>query len=300
MRALLASSLVLLCAIFSLRADYPAERAEAMELFQAGKYPEAYERFLKLPASPKNEAQQADALSHAALCLQRMNRHAEAMDLAGQIASEPLAMASRIEILADSRQWAELLKISGGLDFSVWPDKTISPSFLARGQAHMITGQADAAESDFRNAEENTISPVQKARIWMLIAENFQRAGGDPQKALDAYAAVCELAPRTGGNLQRAHYARTKLLADQQAWDQALAEASLLEKAQNKDSRWICTAQLAFGYIFEKQGNSAKALASYREAAAVSGAPEELVQEAKTKIAALENAARGGKSPPAL
>ena len=51
--------------------------------------------------------------------------------------------------------------------------------------------------------------------------------------------------------------------------------------------------KLALGYLAEKQGKAADALASYRQAAAIPKAPEELVKEARAKIAALEAAARG-------
>lgn len=269
-------------------ADYFSDRTAGMELFNAGKFQEAADGFLKLGES-KNDIQQADALTNAAICLQRMQRADEAMALAGKIRSEPMAMACRIDLLRKGRQWAELLKLAEAQDFTVWPEKLIYPAFLARGQAHAALRQSDAAEADFLRAEASTLSPDLKAQAWVCIAEN----AGEPQKALDAYAKVCQLAPG-GGTLQRALYARAKLLADQKAWDQALAEVALLEKAQNKDPYWICTTHLAYGYIYEKQGKPA--IESYRNAAAVPKAPDDLVKAANAKIAALEGAAPGGTS----
>ncbi len=269
-------------------ADYLSDRTTAMELFNAGKFQEAADGFLKLGEST-NDLQQADALANAAICLQRLQRPADAMELAGKIRSAPMAMACRIDLLRKGRQWADLLKLAEAQDFTVWPEKLIYPAFMARGQAHAALRQSDAAEADFLRAQESTMSPDLKAQTWVCIAEN----AGDPQKALDAYAKVCGLAPG-GGTLQRALYARVKLLADQKSWDQALAEVALLEKAQNKDPTWICTTQLAYGYIYERQGKPA--IESYRNAAAVPKAPENLVKEANAKIAALEGAASGGTS----
>jgi len=262
-------------------ADYFSDRTTAMELMSAGKFQEAADAFLKLGES-NNDIQQADALANAAACLQQMQRQSEAMEVAGKIRSEPMAMACRIDLLQKGRQWEELLKLAGAQDFTVWPEKLICPAFMACGQAHAALRQPEAAEADFLRAEASTLSPDLKARAWMCIAENT----ADPQKALDTYAKACELAPG-GGSLQRARYARVKLLVDRKAWDQALAEVAQLEKEQNKDPYWMCTTQLAYGDIYEKQGKPA--LESYRKAAAVPKAPDELVKAANAKISALGN-----------
>jgi len=293
MKRLFSALFVFCIFVVPARADYLSGRATAMELFNAGKFQEAADGFLRLEEGAKNDVQQADALTNAALALQRMKRPDEAMAVAEKIRSAPLATSCRISLLRDSRQWEALLKLTKDEDFSVWPEKVIYPAYMARAQAQAILGHAAEAESDALRAEESTISPNQKAMAWSFIAERARTTNEPPQKALDAYAKIIAIDSTSGGILQRALYNRALLLTDLTQWDQARADISQLENLQKDEPHWNCVTQLALGYLAEKQGQTAEALASYREAAAIPKAPEELVNEARAKIAALEAAPKG-------
>jgi len=221
-----------------------------------------------------------------------MKRLDEAMAVAGKIRSVPLATFCRISLLRDSRQWEALLKLAKEEDFSVWPEKVIYPAYMARAQAQASLGHAAEAESDALRALESTISPNQKAMAWEFIAERSRIANEPPQKDLDAYEKMIGLNP-TGAVLRRTFYKRALLLTDLKQWDQARADITQLEKLQKEEPYWNCATKLALGYLAEKQGKAADALASYRQAEAIPKAPEELVNEARAKIAAHEAAARG-------
>jgi len=208
-----------------------------MELFNAGKFQEAADGFLRLEEAAKNDVQQADALTNAALALQRMKRPDEAMAVAEKIRSAPLATFCRISLLRDSRQWEALLKLTEGEDFSVWPGKVIYPAYMARAQAQASLGHAAAAESDAFRAQESTISPNQKAMAWEFIAERSRIANEPPQKTLDAYEKIIGLNP-TGAVLRRALYKRALLLTDLKQWDQARADISQLENLQKDEPHW--------------------------------------------------------------
>lgn len=273
----------------SLFGDTLSDRSAAMALMTAGKYQEAADAFLQLQEHRKNDLQQADAVSHAALCLLKLKRSGEAMELAGTIRSEPYADACRMDLLKEDRQWDSLFKVAGDKDFTLWPESLIYPAFMARGQALMNLKRSDEAEQDFLSAQKYTISTANQARAWSFIADNALRNGGDPSKALDAYGQVVRLATTSGGALQKAYLARAAILADQKKWDEALAEVALLDKLEKKDNHWVCAMHLAYGDIYEKQGDSKLALTSYRKALATEKAPPELVQQANAKIAGLES-----------
>ena len=291
MKKLIPTFLLISSVIYTLNAGYITERTAAMELMTAGKNQEAAEAFITSAEATTNDLQQADALTNAALCLQRLKRNEEAMALVAKIRSVPLRESAELDLLKGARNWKGVMDKTKDKDLSAWPEKVIFQAYLARGQAETALGQHKDAEVDLLCAQEFTVSPNNKAISWALIAENAVRAKADSKKLLDIYAKICALKP-SGGIHQRALMARAKLFLDANQYEQALEEVATLEAMPGIQAQWLCTAQIIYGDIYAKQGKVAEALACYKKALTMPTAAPETLKEAQTKASALENRAK--------
>jgi tetratricopeptide (TPR) repeat protein len=291
MKKLIPTFLLISSLLSTLNAGYISERNAAVELMTAGKNQEAADAFIKIAEETTNDLQQADALTNAALCLQRLKRHEEAMALVAKIRSVPLRESAELDILKEARNWKGIMDKTKDKDLSALPEKVIFQAYLARGQAESALGQYENAEVDLLRAQDFTVSPNNKAISWALIAENAVRAKADSQKLLDIYAKICALKP-SGGMQQRALTARAKLFLEANQYEQALAEVAALEAMPSVQAQWLCTAQIIYGDIYAKQGKLTDALASYKKASTMAKAAPETLKEAQTKAAALENTAK--------
>jgi tetratricopeptide (TPR) repeat protein len=291
MKKLFPTFLLISCVISTLNAGYILERNAAMELMTAGKNQEAAEAFIKSAEATTNDLQQADALTNAALCMQRLKRNEEATALVAKIRSVSIRESAELDLLKEARNWKGIMDKTKTKDLSAWPEKVIFQAYLARGQAETALGQHKDAEVDLLRAQEFTVSPNNKAISWALIAENAVRAKADSQKLLDIYAKICALKP-SGGIHQRALVARAKLFLDTNQYEQALAEVAALEAMPSIQAQWLCTAQINYGDIYAKQGKVVEALACYKKALTIPTAAPETLKEAQTKASALENTAK--------
>ena len=291
MKKLIPTFLLISALISTLNAGYISERTAAMELMSAGKNQEAAEAFIKSAEATTNDLQQADALTNAALCLQRLKRNEEAMALVAKIRSVPLRESAELDLLKDARNWKGVMDKTKDKDLSTWPEKVIFQAYLARGQAESALGQYEDSDVDLLRAQDFTVSPNNKAISWAMIAENAMRTKADSQKLLDIYAKICALKP-SGGMQQRALVARAKLFLDSNQYEQALAEVAALEAMPSVQAQWLCTAQIIYGDIYAKQGKVAEALACYKKASTMPKAAPETLKEAQTKASALENTAK--------
>ena len=291
MKKLIPTFLLISALISTLNAGYISERTAAMELMSAGKNQEAAEAFIKSAEATTNDLQQADALTNAALCLQRLKRNEEAMALVAKIRSVPLRESAELDLLKDARNWKGVMDKTKDKDLSTWPEKVIFQAYLARGQAESALGQYEDSDVDLLRAQDFTVSPNNKAISWAMIAENAMRTKADSQKLLDIYAKICALKP-SGGMQQRALVARAKLFLDANQYEQALAEVAVLEAMPSLQAQWLCTAQIIYGDIYAKQGKVAEALACYKKALTMPKAAPETLKEAQTKASALENTAK--------
>ena len=291
MKKLIPTFLLISALLSTLNAGYISERTAAMELMTAGKNQDAAEAFIKSAEATTNDLQQADALTNAALCLQRLKRNEEAMALVAKIRSVPLRESAELDLLKDARNWKGVMDKTKDKDLSTWPEKVIFQAYLARGQAESALGQYEDSDVDLLRAQDFTVSPNNKAISWAMIAENAVRTKADSQKLLDIYAKICALKP-SGGMQQRALVARAKIFLDANQYDQALAEIAALEAMPSVQAQWLCTAQINYGDIYAKQGKVAEALACYKKASSMQKAAPETLKEAQTKASALESSSK--------
>ncbi|MFM1918852.1 MAG: MalT-like region [Candidatus Hydrogenedentota bacterium] len=260
-----------------------AGRQEGLALLQKGRHAEAAAFFVKLAESAAKPEQKADALRHAALATVRDKRFDEALLLAEQIPLKPESLFAKVQIYLEARKWAEVLQAAEMLDEATWPDGLIYDTFMARARAHSALGETAEAERDALASMKHTLSKNNLATAWHFIAQDAQRSGKGPDKALAAYAEIIRL-QASGGGWQRALSERARLLSSLGKHEAALADLGELEKVTRNDPHWVCTALIGYGEVHRAMGDKAKARESLEKAAKVPGAPAVLVEEAKKRL----------------
>jgi len=263
------------------------ERNRAMALSKSGDHKAAIEVFVKL-ADGANETRKSENLLQAALCAQRMGDTSKAMELAGQIPSEPYAIFCKMEILRSSGGRDELIAMAGKIDFTTWPEKLTYPALMSRGEAYLGAGKTGEAEADFLEAARHTLSPQQKARTVLYQAEVLAAAGKSSDEVLAAYGRIVEMAPKGGGILQRAHLARARLFAAKGQKEPAIAEIVAVENSGSKDAYWVAAINLTYGQVFEALGKVSEAERYYQTTLDIPAAPAEIQDEAKIRLRKLK------------
>lgn len=271
--------------------SYFSDRAAALELAQEGKHDAAAAEFWRLSESGLKERQKGDALFNAALCWQKAGQPDEAMKAAREISSPSLSLACQMELLAEGRKWKELLALSESEDFTTWPDRLMFSAYWNRARANQALGDLAAAEADLIFAGNATLSTRQKAQVALQLGSMC--ASQDSQKALDAYAEVCQMGARAGSHLLHARRARAVLFIERKQWPEALEEISLLKQEMNKDPYWISTGFLLTGRYHQAKGETAEAASNFDQASAVEKAPDELRRQAQKLKEELKKKAEG-------
>lgn len=289
-RLYLSAVAALMAASMPLFGNYPSARAEGLELLQSGKNAEAAEFFVALAETVRQRRpeQKADALRHAALATARNQQVEEALVLAEQIPLEPESLFAKIQIFEEARQWNDVAETAALLNTNTWPDKLIYPALMTRGRANSTLQRTEAADSDARLALDHTVSRIQRAAAWHLIAQNAQVGGADSKKALDAYAEAIRLRAG-GGMLQRALWERARLLSSLGRHDEALSDLAELEQNNNNDPHWVSAVLIGHGEVHRNMGNQERAREHFQQAAQVPDAPDILVEEAKKQLAKLDS-----------
>jgi tetratricopeptide (TPR) repeat protein len=272
------------------------ERDRAMALSKSGDHKAAIEVFVNLAAGT-NETRKSENLLQAALCAQRMGDNSKAMELAGQIPSEPYATFCKMEILRSSGGREELVAMAGKIDFTTWPEKLIYPALMSRGEAYLGVGKTGEAEADFLEAARHTLSPQQKARTVLYQAEVLAAEGKSPDEVLAVYDRIVEMAPKGGGILQRAHLAKARLFAAKGQKEPAIAEIVAVENSGSKDAYWVAATNLTYGQVFEALGKTSEAEAHYQKVVDLASPPKEILDEAKTRLRTLRAAGEKSQKP---
>lgn len=257
-------------------------------MLQTGKNAEATEFFIALAEKVRRPEQKSDALRHAALAIGRHQQIEEALLLAGQIPIESESVFAKIQIFQEAQQWNDVVETAALLDTNTWPDRLIYPTLMARARANSTLQRPEDAESDARLALKHTVSPIQQAAVWHLMAQNAQRGNADSKKALDAYTEMIRL--RAGGGMrQRALWERARLLSSLGRHDEALSDLAELEQNNNTDPHWVSATLIGRGEVHRNMGNQKKARELFQQAAQVPDAPDTLVEEAKKQLAKLDS-----------
>jgi tetratricopeptide (TPR) repeat protein len=281
---------VVACCAFVSRADYPGDRAAAMELVKAGNDPAALTAFLKMADVATSEAQKGDAFEQAALCANRLKQVDQAVALTGKIPQAPLSKAVRMKLLLENGRGAELIAAFKDEALGGWPENAAGRAFYYRGRAHSDLKNGQAAEADLRKALENLGEGDERDVARLTLARNYRDVLKDDRQALAAFLECIDKAQyRYGWISLEAITAAADLLRKQGRSDDTLKVLGRVN-VKTMTGDWKSTLLQAYAETYAAQGKKADALALMKEARAVPG-----IQE--WRIAACENALKAMQSP---
>jgi hypothetical protein len=181
----------------------------ASALARAGKDAEALKAYTKLADKvPLSDRLKADVLEKASLCAGRLKDYDRAMQLAKSIPVKPLAIRRQMQLMLEQKQYAALLdaftkKKMGGRSFHlsfVYPEQEdlMADLYYYRSLAHVHSNDLAAAEADLRIMNDKRTQLTYRSgeaihdRVWLRLGEFYRTQLKDDDRALDAYAKVCD------------------------------------------------------------------------------------------------------------
>ncbi len=260
--------LCVLCLAAMAHADYPADRAAAVTLMNAGKHELALEAFTKLAQAATSDNQKSDALEMAALSALRLKRGEVALSLAKSIPVGPYSTMVQMRLLLESGKHEELLSQFGKVDMSSWPDDIAGRASFYRGFANVRREQGSAAELDLTRAVKLLGSGTEERSVAALtLAENYKNILQEPQRAYDAYLAVQQMQKPVspfGWVYLESIVSAAGILRDQGKFDEAKA---MLDSANLPETMtvWRCSFLIAYARLAGARGDRAEGIARLRE-----------------------------------
>ncbi len=252
------------------RADYVREREAAVALVKEGKTAEALAAFRQLAEGQGTDLQRSDALEQAALLCDRLKRPDEALDLARQIPLAAVSQSVQLQLLADHRQWREVVTQFGGEDLTTWPDTRIGPAAFYRGRAYCALRNGEAAVRDLRLACEYLLEDNMLGLAQCALGDAY-RLIRDDENALLAYRQAYQR--RNEYKRCQAALSATDLLRSQGRTAEALAELAVIPLGRVTMSYWRARLLMAWGATLAEAGRTDEAAAKYREVLALSDLP---------------------------
>ena len=290
LRRAIALAILLLFSVQA-RADYIADRKDAMELVRGREYEAALAAFTKMAEGTDRDRQKSDALEQAALCAHHLKRYREALELAQQIPLTPASKRVQMRIMHENRKRRELIDKFKDEDLGAWPEKDAGAAFFYRGEAYFSLKMGAAAEADLEGALENLGKGPLRGQAALTLAHNYRWNLPDDQAALNAYVRMQEI-ERTrdqwGWLYLTAVTAAADILRRQKKHDEALAMLGQVAVDKMGDGYWKVALLCAYGETRASQGQKAKALARFREALAVKGIADAQKAACQRRIEKLE------------
>ena len=252
--------------------EYVHGRQAAAELARAGKTAEAHAAFLALANGDASENQRADALEEAARLANRLGRTEEAVALARRISLPHAAMATEMQILADHRQWREIVARFANEDLALWPDMRVGTAAFCRGQAFRALGDSEAAARDFRLATEHLLEDNALGLAFIALGDAYRQRPGNDDRALAAYRQAYRR--RNAYKRTQAAMNAAAILRGRGDAKAALAELDVIPMEQVVLPDWRARLLAARGETLASAGRREEARASYAEALALDGVAE--------------------------
>ena len=251
----------------SVWADYPSDRKAAMELVKAGKNEEALAAFDKMAKGTAVEAQKSDALEQAALCSNRLKKYDQAIELAGQIPSVPMAKSVKIQLMLENRKYEEIIAAFKDEDMSNWPEKAAGPAYFCRGRAYITVRDGKAAETDLKKAVETLGEGELKDQARLLLGETYRDILNDDAQALAAFTEGTKAQALYGWICMTCITSAADILAKQKKCEEAL---SMLGKVDSSKMTgvWKYNFILAYANVAAAQGKKDEAIVKLNEALA--------------------------------
>jgi len=273
------------------RADYIADRKDAMELARGRKYEAALAAFTKMAEGTDRDRQKSDALEQAALCAHHLERYREAMELAQQIPLTPASKRVQMQIMHENRKRRELIDRFKDDDLGAWPERDAGAAFFYRGEAYFRLKMGPAAEADLKGALENLGKGPLRGQAALTLAHTCRQNSPDDGAALNAYIQAQEIERKRdqwGWLYLTAVTAGADILRRQNKHDEALAMLGQVPVDKMGDGYWRAALLCAYGETHASQGQTAKALARFRQALALKGIADAQKVACKKRIRELE------------
>lgn len=252
------------------RADYVREREAAVALAKEGKVAEALAAFRQLAEGQGTDLQRSDALEQAALLCDRLKRSEEALDLARQIPLAAVSKSIQLQLLADHRQWQEVVTQFGGEDLATWPDTRIGLAAFYRGRSYCALRKGEEAVRDLRLACEYLLEDNMLGLAQCALGDAY-RLIKDDGHALLAYRQAYQR--RNEYKRCQAVLSATDLLRSQGKTTEALAELAVVPHDRITMPYWRARLLMAWGGTLAEAGRTAEAVAKYREVLALPELP---------------------------
>jgi tetratricopeptide (TPR) repeat protein len=251
----------------SVWADYPSDRKAAMELVKAGKNEEALSAFDKMAKGTAVEAQKSDALEQAALCSNRLKKYDQAIELAGQIPSVPMAKSVKIQLMLENRKYEEIIAAFKDEDMSNWPEKAAGPAYFCLGRAYITVRDGKAAETDLKKAVETLGEGELKDQARLLLGETYRDILNDDAQALAVFTEGTKAQALYGWICMTCIISASDILAKQNKCDEALAVLGKVDSSKMTGA-WKYNFILAYANVAAAQGKKEDAIAKLNEAMA--------------------------------
>jgi len=265
--------------------DYLIASRAAAEIKRDGKTEEALAAYVSLAQREGlTEFQRSDALEHAARCARELDDYDRAEQLAERIPLEAVAKTVRMENLHSQRKWQELIEQFAEEDFQQWPFWQIGAGAQVRGRAYHAAKKGEKAATDLELALQFTPEHRTRQSILLAIAENYEGALSDGDKALAAYQRIVSSETNTGNaDYFRGVLGAARILTRRGDFDQALSTLDLVD-AQDRRGYWRGTMLLARGSTLAAAGRREEALKLYHAMQEDAYVDERHQQEAESRI----------------
>ena len=183
-----------------------AQLRAAEALVKAGKDAEALAVYARLAEqTPMEDRLKSDVLERAALCADRLNDYAKAMELAKRIPLKPLSCRRQMALMVKRGRFAELLEAFAdrpghGTPHLSWycpeTEMPLADALYYRATAYAETGDLNAAERELRTMVDKGrklgYSPGATVLdlCWKRLGDFYRDRLKDDAKALEAYRHV--------------------------------------------------------------------------------------------------------------
>lgn len=228
-----------------------------------------------------------EVYSAQALCALLQGNIDKANEYCGKIKDQYIKKSCVMELLSRQRKYTEMFEILKDEDFSKWPERLVYYAAMNRGRVLLNKDNAAAAEKDYLLALSSTIYYREKASAYSALGNLYERNLNDIEKAEEMYKKAIEQ-NGTLGTHSDCVISYSNLLMKKGNFDEAIAmmESLNVEKITSPD--WQARIYVAYGDLYLKNNDKAKAAEYYGKAGAVTGLSEYMKKEAGAKSAALK------------
>jgi tetratricopeptide (TPR) repeat protein len=245
-------------------ADYAADRKAALALVAAKQHEQALAVFLAMGKTAQNDYQRSDAFEQAAVCALALQRPDEALQLAGKIPSRPHARAIRMRLMAEQKQWQQIVDTFKDDDPSGWPRSAAGEAFYLRGLAYRQLKDLEAARRDLAEAAQRRPG----TDVFFELAGVCTELKRDVE-AMDVWLGVQRTLEDIGGwQFYTSIMARAGILMRNGMHDCALRE---LDKAKSATGYWQVQCLKLRGAALTAMDRKTEAKAVYEEALKTKG-----------------------------